>query len=392
MSPKKRAEKLHKEYFDIEQAEQKRLQKVLDWHCQQSQVLDTTKMSGKSTATSSDPRSHSERSGIDSSVAEPVKASSENPEGDAESGQIHPFSISAGVEKGHLNRYKNMWPVSTSPCLAFCTLLMYIDFEQYEHARVRLENVSSPTCGDYINASHIRLRGTSKRYIASQGPLEQTTEHFWRLVLQEKVHVIVMLTLLQEGGRDKCSNYFQTAEYNDICVTLKEERGSIDAMKKSVCKDFGFFAMDEASPLTDSPPAQTTPAATGDRTIPLYASTPSQASQSVSMQHHRTQTPSGRSRFHGHKRSTSSRLDSAIVRRTIELRGKSDPPGTEPHVVRHIQYIKWPDFDIPPDPNILVDLISETNRAQRDLVELAQEEPPVLVHCSAGVGRTGSKS
>lgn len=267
---------------------------------------------------------------------------------------------------------------------------------QYEHARVRLDSILSPTCGDYINASHIQLRGTSKRYIASQGPLEQTTEHFWRLVLQENVHVIVMLTLLQEGGREKCSNYFQTATYGDIQVTLVEEKGSEDAMKKSVCKDFGFFSMDEQAPKVDSPassePAPQGHGDAGSKQTPFYASTPTQASDSVSMKRYSVQTPSGHSQMQGHKRSLSRRLDSAIVRRTIELRRKSDPPNTPPKVVRHIQYIKWPDFDIPPDPNVVIDLISETNRAQRDLADLAGVESPVLVHCSAGVGRTGSES
>lgn len=251
----------------------------------------------------------------------------------------------------------------------------------------------SPTCGDYINASHIQLRGTTKRYIASQGPLEQTTEHFWRLVLQENVHVIVMLTLLQEGGRDKCSNYFQTATYGDVQVTLVEEKGSEEAMKKSVCKDFGFFSIDEEVPAVDSP-ASTEPktAQRGDQGSkePFYASTPTQASDSVSSKRYSIQTPSGRSQMQGRKRSLSRRLDSAIVRRTIELRRLSDPPNTPPKTVRHIQYIKWPDFDIPPDPNVVIDLISETNRAQRDLADIAGDEPPVLVHCSAGVGRTGT--
>lgn len=354
LSPKSRAEKLHKEYFDIEQAEQRRLQRVLDWHCQQSVVVDLTKLE-KDRQHAPDEKDKG-KDGV----------KTDRP-GDS---SYHPFSISAGVEKGHLNRYKNMWP--------------------YEHARVRLDNGSSPTCGDYINASHIHLRGTPKRYIASQGPLEQTTEHFWRLVMQENVHVIVMLTLLQEGGREKCSNYFQTATYGDIEVELVEEKGSEEAMKKSVCKEFGFFSMDEKA---DSP-ASSEPASVGrgDKRSkePFYASTPTQASDSVSTKRYSVQTPSGSSQMQGHKRSLSTRLDSAIVRRTIELRRKSDPPNTPPKVVRHIQYIKWPDFDIPPDPNVVIDLISETNRAQRDLADPAGDESPVLVHCSAGVGRTGT--
>ena len=94
LSPRSRARKLHTEYFELEQNEQKRLQKVLDWHCEQSQGSLVVSQADQVSQTESKPSEHT-----------PRRAESK---GD----QYHPFSISAGVEKGHLNRYKNMWPVS----------------------------------------------------------------------------------------------------------------------------------------------------------------------------------------------------------------------------------------------------------------------------------------
>lgn len=98
MPPKERAEKLHKEYFDIEQAEQRRLQKVLDWHCQQSVVVDLAKVEIENKK-----KEEAKKKGADDMETD-----------EAEKTTYHPFSISAGVEKGHLNRYKNMWPVRAS--------------------------------------------------------------------------------------------------------------------------------------------------------------------------------------------------------------------------------------------------------------------------------------
>ncbi len=48
----------------------------------------------------------------------------------------------------------------------------------------------------YINASHVSATvGDQQRfYIASQGPLPQTVSHFWQMVFQSDVHLIVMLT------------------------------------------------------------------------------------------------------------------------------------------------------------------------------------------------------
>lgn len=312
LSPQARSEKLHREYFELEQNEQKRIQKVLDWHCQQSAVVE---LEGKDGSKVLSPREDDPKT--------PMKMDG-----------YHPFSISAGVEKGHLNRYKNIWP--------------------YEHARVRVKELNSPNSGDYINASHIQLRGSDKSYIASQGPLESTTEHFWKLVLQENVNVIVMLTLLAEGGRDKCSNYFRTADHGSISVRLIQEKGDTDAVQASVNQEVGFFTQDDNNTAHDL------------------------------LKHHEAKGTSALTRDGAER----PRLDSTTVRRTLEITDHSDKSAKGPKTIRHIQYIRWPDFDIPPDPECVLELIKETSRAQS---ELNADNTPVLVHCSAGVGRTGSK-
>jgi tyrosine-protein phosphatase 2/3 len=59
----------------------------------------------------------------------------------------------AGIEKGAKNRYNNIWP--------------------YEHSRVKLEGVMDGGC-DYVNANHLKATWSSKRYIATQGPIPAT--------------------------------------------------------------------------------------------------------------------------------------------------------------------------------------------------------------------------
>lgn len=61
--------------------------------------------------------------------------------------------VLAGVEMGNKNRYNNIWP--------------------YDHARVKLQEYPNDEC-DYVNASHLSARNSSKKYIASQAPLPAT--------------------------------------------------------------------------------------------------------------------------------------------------------------------------------------------------------------------------
>lgn len=78
----------------------------------------------------------------------------------------------------------------------------------FESTRVCLTPVRAIEGSDYINASFIdgyRYRGA---YIATQGPLLDTTEDFWRMLWEHNSTIVVMLTKLKEMGREKCHQYW----------------------------------------------------------------------------------------------------------------------------------------------------------------------------------------
>lgn len=59
-------------------------------------------------------------------------------------------------------------------------------------------------------------------------------------------------------------------------------------------------------------------------------------------------------------------------------------------VVIHIQYASWPDLGEPADPIDLVSLSGLTSKYNNEDANITCSQHPIIVHCSAGCGRTGT--
>ncbi|HMP28404.1 MAG TPA: protein-tyrosine phosphatase family protein [Saprospiraceae bacterium] len=95
-----------------------------------------------------------------------------------------------------------------------------------DSTRVKINGV------DYINANYIDLcesENTSKKIIACQGPLKNTEQDFWTMILENKTPVILMLTKTFEKGKIKCSNYYPLVEEECIYQDgLKVKNNSVE--------------------------------------------------------------------------------------------------------------------------------------------------------------------
>uniref|UniRef100_A0A3Q4HJ06 protein-tyrosine-phosphatase n=1 Tax=Neolamprologus brichardi TaxID=32507 RepID=A0A3Q4HJ06_NEOBR len=67
----------------------------------------------------------------------------------------------------------------------------------YDHCRVRLSVQNSYPHTDYINANFVPGGGSERDFICTQGPLPNTIADFWRMVWEQNVRIVVMVTALK---------------------------------------------------------------------------------------------------------------------------------------------------------------------------------------------------
>ncbi|XP_046473232.1 receptor-type tyrosine-protein phosphatase epsilon-like [Neodiprion pinetum] len=197
---------------------------------------------------------------------------------------LFPKGLKRPCEYGRLpenmpkNRYKNLIP--------------------YDDTRVVLKKIPGDPYSDYINASYIQGYRNVKKYIATQGPKANTVNDFWRMIWQERVSVICMLTNVTEGEKVKCELYWPEIgtekKYGDIKVSNKHHKVFADYT-------FRYFVL-------------------------------------------------------------------SCEKKTRQ--------------VTHLHYTGWPDHGVPTYTGSLVAYLKKLMKTQTD-------NAPVVVHCSAGDGRTG---
>jgi len=240
----------------------------------------------------------------------------------------------AGLGMGNKNRYNNIWP--------------------FEHSRVKLEGVTRNDC-DYFNANYVKASLSHKRYISTQAPIPATFNDFWNVVWQQDVRVVVMLTAEQEGAQVKAHNYWDQRQYGSLQLDfLSEKKASLDPAKIHRSKNR---------------PAVGRRSSTNPANIPLAPQTG------------KDDKPSSDAPF--------------VTVRKFTLSHK-DRPFERMREITQLQFDSWPDFGAPAHPSHLLGLVEQTeavvcvaNKTSSKQPESA-ESRPVLVHCSAGCGRTGT--
>lgn len=212
----------------------------------------------------------------------------------------------------------------------------YKDIIPFEHTRVVLRQVAKFEPGsDYINANFIKgPSGNERAYIACQGPLACTLNDFWRMIWECQVSIVVMACNEFESGKPKCELYWpneiQSSHlYGNIQVTLVRVR--------QICADF-LIRKFSIKVLED-----------------LGEDEQQQQQQEVDQS----------DRSHDQRQQQTRRV---LAERTI----------------CQFHYTTWPDHGAPDSVQAILELVKLVRDIQAD------DDRPILIHCSAGCGRTGT--
>ncbi|MEQ2231720.1 hypothetical protein ILYODFUR_003576 [Ilyodon furcidens] len=173
----------------------------------------------------------------------------------------------------------------------------------YDHCRVRLSVQNQKPNSDYINANFVPGGGSERDFICTQGPLHNTVADFWRMVWEQNVRIIVMVTALRQKDTIMCDKYWSL------------EEGTV------------YHGLFQVTTVT------------------------------------RKQGP-----------------DYFIT--TINLRQRDLP---NDRIITHFYYPSWPDQGVP-NPFSLCGFTEHV----RQHLEVLPRLGPAVVHCSAGVGRSGT--
>lgn len=81
----------------------------------------------------------------------------------------------------------------------------------------------------------------------------------------------------------------------------------------------------------------------------------------------------------------------SLIKRKIKLQNLSDPEDAEERVLIHLQYMAWPDHGAPDEAdNKVMAKILDFVREYHQRSKANNDENKIVVHCSAGIGRSGT--
>ncbi|KAI8146952.1 protein-tyrosine phosphatase-like protein [Fennellomyces sp. T-0311] len=246
-----------------------------------------------------------------------------------------PYSMSvaespAGQVK---NRYSNIIPFNRNRI-------------KLERSDLIGEEFLDPSLGDdYVNASLIEPPSNiPRKYIATQGPLQSTMGDFWRMVIEQNTRLIVCLSPERENDQEKCARYWPVeAERKEI--PLLTTRADDESRHQTLR---GLLRLRNPGQKKQ---------VRGNVVVRLENVEPERVDEDA---------------------------DCIVRHIQVSFVDTSKDTVIASSVVTQLQFLGWADFSVPEQTTPVIALSRLADRLQ------PEDGGPVIVHCSAGCGRTGT--
>ncbi|KAG5676079.1 hypothetical protein PVAND_005933 [Polypedilum vanderplanki] len=249
-----------------------------------------------------------------------------------------------------------------------------------EHSRVILQKEEGAQQEPYINANFIKGPDyTSDCYIATQGPMQNTVYEFWLMVLQNiqkkkdcGVQKIAMLTDFIESQRQKCAVYFPI------------EQGKCEVFASTGLLKDESFIRDNLDKILES--------------------------STMENQEKLAEMPKISFNYFIIKNNGLKQKNGYSIRKLTLYYRNIQKEKLQQYTIYHYWFPDWPDHRSPQDIDVLLDMSLElldgnctddfleqdeknlevvSNVNAKECIFNSEKNPLPIIHCSAGIGRTG---
>lgn len=199
-------------------------------------------------------------------------------------------------------------------------------------------------------------------------------QDFWRVTWEQDARVIVMLTAESEGGQRKCHPYWLPGEYGPFQLrSLSEEKLCLEIPKRASTNGFTPSNQKAGTKRPGMDRRRSTNNSLGQKDFPHFQ--PAVLSPESDIPH--------------------------VIVRKLALFHSAYP--FEPmREITQLQYSSWPDLGTPTHPAHVLGLVEHCGAVTRSYntgkgkgrgggdAPASKGDRPIVVHCSAGCGRTGT--